>query len=252
MITTRTGEGTPVVFQHGLGANRNQVVSLLKDIPDVDLFTMDMPGHGENEVTDDQPVSFDFYADCLIRELMDSGIPNAIFGGISMGAGIAINVATRYPEFVNGLFLVRPAWLSSPDPVNLLTLLEVANLLDEPGGYEIFQQLPEMTALANELPGAFASIQGLFQRDQQEKTATILSQMVGDCPIRAESNITVPTLIIGNHHDPLHPWEMAKEWQQRISNSTLLEVPSRYIDNEGHRDRVRNALTTFINKLNEK
>ena len=60
------------------------------------------------------------------------GLTRAVVGGISMGAGMALNAATRYPERVAGLVLARPAWLDRPMPRRTVRLFDLlAGLLRE-------------------------------------------------------------------------------------------------------------------------
>ena len=74
--------------------------------------------------------------------------------------------------------------------------------------------------------------------------------MVGSFPVDDVSDIAQPTLIIGNDQDPLHPWEMAVQWQNEIEGSELLQVPSRYVNGESHKVQVREALVNFIETIN--
>ena len=77
---TDVGTGLPLVFEHGIGGDVRQ--------------------------------PFDRFGDDLIGLLNHLGIARAVLGGISLGAGVALNAATRYPERVAGLVLGRPAWLA--------------------------------------------------------------------------------------------------------------------------------------------
>ena len=61
-------------------------------------------------------------ADDLIGLLDHLGIEQAVIGGISLGAAVAVNVALRYPERVLGLVLSRPAWIDGPLPENVALL----------------------------------------------------------------------------------------------------------------------------------
>jgi pimeloyl-ACP methyl ester carboxylesterase len=54
-------------------------------------------------------------------------LPQAIVGGISMGAAVALNFTLRFPERVLGLILSRPAWLDGPLPSNVRIYAEHLN-----------------------------------------------------------------------------------------------------------------------------
>ncbi len=241
------GEGTPLVFQHGLTANLGQVEALFGGLKGIRLMAIDCPGHGSSPLPPHFSVSFNRYADEVIDFLDMHNVSKAIFGGISMGSGIALNVALRYPERVMGLFLVRPAWLDQSNPDNLLILLPAAQQLDQADGKARFSALEEFQNLK---PNAAAqSVLGVFAPEQQPELAQVIPLMVNDHPfdsIEQLKQINLPTMVIGNDHDPLHPYAMAEKISQSIAGSVLRKVTSRYIDNAKHSEQLRAALNDFI------
>ena len=246
---TILGSGKPLVFQHGLGANAQQIISLLDELQGVRLLTMDMPGHGHNKLDPSRPPSFNSYTDELIRIMDKAGIDRAAAGGLSMGSGIALNMAWRYPERVAGLILLRPAWHLSSHPKNLEVLLEVARLLNK-GEDEKLSAIPRVATMRREIPAAADSIMGLLNREQKEDTPEVLQRMVADKPLPGEpTDIMFPALVIGNDDDPLHPWEMAEAWHKLLPNSKLLKVPSRYTNPTGHKAEVTHAIQDFMNTI---
>jgi pimeloyl-ACP methyl ester carboxylesterase len=249
----RSGTGRPFVFQHGLGSNLLQPQSLLSNLSGVELISMDCPGHGQSSLDTSVIPSFDYYTDKLVALLDQLGIKKAIFGGISMGAGISINMALRYPERVEALILVRPAWLDKISPQNLEILIDAAEKMQQAGGQEEFEQLAAFQVVQKSLPKAANSILGVFAKTQRTEIPTVLESMVRDCPfsdINQLNKLKQPCLVLGNEDDPLHPFEMAKIIQQYVKNSQLEKVISRYIDNEKHQIEVNQVITKFISKLN--
>jgi len=241
------GQGLPVVFQHGLTANIEQTAALFHDMKGIHFFSIDCPGHGKSQMSPGYRPSFDNYADELVRFLDRMGIAKAVFGGISMGSGISINIALRFPHRVLGLLLVRPAWLDQVNPPNLQVLLSAAGLMNKPGGKEEFSSLPEFLDI--EPSAAAQSVLGVFSPDQQSGLSQVIRDMVGDRPFgRMEQlrEIAVPTLIIGNDDDPLHPYGMAEKIQQSIPGSVLIKVTSRYIADPLHTTQVRKRIREFI------
>lgn len=107
-----TGEGPPVVFLHGLGANWQ---NWLENLPATSLerraVALDLPGFGESEMPADR-ISISGYAR-IVDELcgqLDLG-PVALVGN-SMGGFIAAEVAISYPERVECLVLAAAAGIS--------------------------------------------------------------------------------------------------------------------------------------------
>lgn len=237
------------VFLHGLGANIGQVEALLDDFAGIRLITADARGHGKSVFNPQQLPSFDQYCDDVIEVLDELGVQKAVFGGISMGSGISLNAALRYPDRVKGLVLVRPAWLDQGRPQNLEILMDIAEVIDQPRGKEKFEQSANFLAIQSELPKAAHSIMGQFSRDQGKYTAQVLNCMVKDFPfpsLEVLEEVDVPCLIVANEDDPLHPWQMAETLHHFIPNSQLTKIISRYIDGAQHKRALREAISSFL------
>ena len=246
------GSGIPLVFQHGLTANVAQIDNLLGGLADLQLVSIDCPGHGETKLPKDYRPSFDKFADEVIEFLNRKGIHKAIFGGLSMGSGIALNIAIRYPERVLAIIILRPAWLDCSNPENLHLLLPGADLIGKKDGLTQFQNLPEYKKLASIVPNAAASAAGVFNPDQQPELPIVIRHMVDDHPFEKMSDlekIKVSCLTLGNDDDPFHPFTMAVKLHNNIKGSKLVKLTSRYIDNDAHRTEVRENISTFVQQL---
>lgn len=247
-----SGDGFPFIFQHGLGSNLDQAQSLLGGQKGVQLISMDCPGHGDTPLRLGNPPSFNFYADEVIRLMTHLKIEKAIFGGISMGAGISMNIALRYPDKVAGLVLVRPAWLDKGNPANLMILKAAAKFIGKRSDRAKFEKNNEYQHIKGHLRTAATSIMGVFSDTQQTAIPMVLKSMVSDAPFNELSDlakIKQPCLVFGNDDDPLHPFEMAKVIQQNIKGSHLEKVTSRYLGNRPHKAEVNAAVTNFIKKI---
>ena len=99
-----TGQGVPVVLQHGLGGSVEQPFGLFVPPDGFRLLAMDCRGHGQTDpLGDPEKISIASFADDL-QALLDSlQIPRAVVGGISMGAAVALNFALRFPDRVDWL-----------------------------------------------------------------------------------------------------------------------------------------------------
>ena len=248
---TASGEGVPFVFQHGLGSNVSQPQSLLKGLSGVQLHSIDCSGHGNTPLRLSHIPSFHLYAEEVIRFLDCLKIEKAIFGGISMGAGIATYIALHFPNRVSGLVLIRPAWLDRKNPSNLQILKKAATFIPKKNGKIQFEQTVDFQNISQQLPTAGKSVTGVFASSQQKVIPLVLKKMVGDRPLNnlnELSRIACPSLIIGNDDDPLHPWEMATEMHRYIPNSQLEKVVSRYLQNRHHRSSVQEITANFLSK----
>lgn len=242
------GNGVPLLFQHGLTADSSQIGKLLGEIQGLQLMSVDCPGHGKSKLSGTYRVSFDTYAEEMIRFLDFMNINKAIVGGLSMGAGIAMNMSNRFIDRVLGLILLRPAWIDQRNPHNLQILLEAAELFQQEDGMERFKRSKEWQKINKALPAAAASILGVFADHQQAELPKVIRSMVGDSPLKnleSLSQIQKPCLIIGNEDDPLHPFEMSTKIHEKIKHSSLKKVISRYIDEHLHNEQVKNHIIEF-------
>lgn len=248
-----SGSGQTVIFQHGLASNAGQPQALLAGLEGAKIISTDCPGHGDKLLDAVVSPSFDTYTN-YVKEMADEQqVDTAVWGGISMGAGIAINAALRFPNRVKALILVRPAWLDEQSPENLHILLQAAELMESPNGQTKFAQSNEFRLIQESLPKAAESILGVFASTQSRQLSRILKCMVRDRPLqRIESlnSFDRPSLIITNDNDPLHPAWMGRALHESMPGSRWVPVVSRYVDDVEHRAQVVAAVQDFLKSLN--
>lgn len=241
--------GAPFVFQHGLAADLTQARKLFEGVNEIDLLVLDCPGHGRSKLSSKEEPSFQYYSD-QVRSMMDhQQVDKAFIGGISMGSGIALNIALAFPERVMGLVLVRPAWLDTINPANLMILKEAADLMDQGDTGDRFKDLARFKQIEKQLPLAAKSIMGVFAPTQNEQLPKVIRNMVSDCPfedLESLKGLNVPCLVIGNDADPLHPFSMAETIHQLLPNSQVRKVTSRYLDDPQHQIEVRDLVSDFV------
>jgi len=108
-----SGDGPPVVFIHGFGADLNAWMFIQSALAETRrAITLDLPGHGAStkEVGDGDP---DVMVASVIDALAALAIERAHLVGHSMGGAIALSIAARHPERVTTLSLIASAGLGS-------------------------------------------------------------------------------------------------------------------------------------------
>lgn len=249
------GEGKPLIFQHGLGADHKQIVQILSKVNGIRLICLDCPGHGVNMLQENEEVSFDAYSHLVLALIDFLGIEEFTVGGLSMGAGIAIQIALRVPEKINGLILLRPAWLATPNPAHLDILKEVAQFVEVYGrgeGKERFRRFPTWKQLSEENPACASSILNQFSREREEDIIGTLKGMVNSSPVkslREYIDVKIPALVLGNEQDPLHPVSLAIELNKNLHLAEYRNLPPRYFNPDVHQQVVSIEIASFLEKL---
>lgn len=108
------GDGPPIVFVHGFGADLN---AWMFNQPALAArhrtIALDLPGHGGSTKTLDAAIDESGLAADLDRFLTALGIDRAHLVGHSMGGGVALAYAAWQPDRVASLTLIAPAGLGA-------------------------------------------------------------------------------------------------------------------------------------------
>jgi len=250
-----TGFGTPFFFQHGLGGDVKQPFGLFRPPDGIRLIAFDARGHGETRpLGPSEKISIASFADDLLAIMDHLQLPQAVVGGISMGAAISLNFTLRFPERVLGLVLSRPAWLDRPFPENVAIFSQIARLIREHGakqGKEIFQQSLIYQKLRAEFPDTSNSLSAQFDHPRAEETVAKLERIPNDAPVdtlEKLSRIGVPTLVLANKRDPIHPFEFGEILAKAIPAAEFKELTSKSISLERHEAEAQQFLSEFFQR----
>ncbi len=99
------GRGAPVVLLHGLGGDASRWAPNIDPLAkDFHVFALDQIGFGDS----DKPLAnyhTGMLAEFLVGFLKAVGVPKASLVGNSMGAGVALYAAAKFPQVVDGIVL---------------------------------------------------------------------------------------------------------------------------------------------------
>jgi pimeloyl-ACP methyl ester carboxylesterase len=249
-------DGLPFLFQHGMGGDADQPLSYVGDSPPTRVIALNARGHAPSSDITPDTASFDRFADDVIALADSLDLPEFIVGGISLGAGTALNVTLRYPDRVAGLVLCRPAWLDRPQAeLNRAAYAEIADLLDAHPA-DAAQRYPESTtyqSVRRTSPAAAASLLGQLTRPRAAENALVLRAFPGSSPTSSADawrDVGVPTLVIGHHGDPFHAYDIATAYADAIRGAKLCTVPSKDDDQAGFATAIHAALHQFLHRGN--
>jgi pimeloyl-ACP methyl ester carboxylesterase len=247
------GSGLPLVFQHGLGGDSSQPWGVYRPAAGIRLLSFDFRAHGHTHpVGDPEHLTISNFADDLIAFLIHLNIDRAVIGGISLGSAVAVNVALRHEARALGLVVSRPAWVDGPLPENVRLYAMIARLLRDLGpreGLERFLTTLEYRTIESHSPDCARSLIGQFEQPRAEECVTRLERLPGDrpCAHREEyGRIRVPTLILGNRQDPIHPWAFAETLAQLVPDATFREITPKSVSLEAHAADVQRSIDMFL------
>jgi pimeloyl-ACP methyl ester carboxylesterase len=247
------GTGLPLVFQHGLGGDVSQAKAF--PIPNARVLSFDARGHGQSIASfDPDRLTFSSFANDLGSLLNHLEIRAAVIGGVSMGAGVALNFALRFPDRTLGLILCRPAWLNERSPKNLQAFPQIASLIEHEGivrGRMLFESCQLFRQIRHESVASASSLLQQFERPGAERNFAVLDRMPKDVPNTDSADwktIRVPTLTLGNRQDPIHPIEYAQLLSSLIPGGTFQEVTSKSVDPIRHVRDVVAAISFFLER----
>jgi pimeloyl-ACP methyl ester carboxylesterase len=250
------GEGPLFVFQHGMGADITQPLGSGGSLAGWRMIAMDSRGHGQTEADlDPARISFAQFAEDLAVLLDSLNIERAVVGGISMGAGVALAFAIAHPERVTGLVLVRPAWLDRPFPSNLRWFPLAASLLQDYPADEAarrFKQLPEFSELEAGSKPAADSLLGQFRRLHARERAAVLAGMPASVPVTSLAHcrrLQIPTLIVVNARDPVHPDLLGEQLAAAIPGAALSRIRSKAESETLHQADLARTLQDFLEPI---
>jgi pimeloyl-ACP methyl ester carboxylesterase len=248
-----TGSGVPFVFQHGLGGDVNQPFGLFRPPSGFRLIAFDCRAHGQTvPVGDENKISILSFADDLAAVLDYLSIPSAVVGGISMGAAVALDFTMRYRTRVKGLVLSRPAWLDRPHPPEGNVFLKIAKLIKQHGvllGAELFKETEDYQRCLLESPDAAASLLGQFSQPRAEETVVKLERIPLHIPAHTRedwASITVPTLVLANRQDPIHPYAFGETLARVIPGAEFRELTPKSVSVEAHGADVQRHIEAFL------
>ena len=251
-----SGEGLPFVFQHGLSGDVTKVQELFDRVPDgVRLIAFDARYHGETRpFRDPSKISFHQSSEDLAALLDHLGIERAVIGGLSMGAGIALHFGLRFPARTLGLVLSRPAWVDEPLPENVKMFPLMADLVRNLGPTEAlaaFRDSPLYADIARRSSDSAATLLGMFESPIFVETIDRFDRIPRDCPSTNRDDwrsIAVPTLVLANHLDPIHPHEIGATLAATIPGAELQTLTPKCESVQGHNRDFQRHVTAFLQR----
>lgn len=219
----------PIVLIHGLLLPRTHHYGLATALADRGnrVILIDLLGHGES----DRPghsrfYSMEIFARQVVALLDHLGIEEAVVGGTSLGANVALEAAHYAPRRVRGLFTEMPV-LERAAPAAGILFLPLTLAFSQGAAWlqavaNFFKRIPRGAGLYPDV------LLDLLSQDPVPSAAILHGLLVGRiAPHPSErEKIESPALIIGHTRDFLHPLSDAEALHRELPNSEFVQAAS--------------------------
>lgn len=241
--------GRPLVLMHGLLMSGRMYEGLGPEMAARGnrVICLDLLGHGRSDRPRDMwRYSMPIFAEQVVALLDHLEIDEAVVGGASLGANVALETVSLAPERVRAMFIEMPVLDNALLACAVaFTPLLVALTFGEPAMKAlaaVTRRIPRTTHLADMVldtvrqePGpSGAVLQGLFSG----RTAPHRSER---CTFQA------PALIIGHPRDPVHPFSDADMLAHELPNARLIDANSIF-EWRLRPDRLNGLLAEFLDE----
>ncbi|MFC9999530.1 alpha/beta fold hydrolase [Nocardia sp. NPDC127526] len=159
------------------------------------------------------------YRDALDRAAADGPV---VIAGISLGAAVAVEWAAERPEAVAGVVAALPAWTGA-DTTGCPAALSAAATASALRADGLEAVIDGMRASS---PAWLAEALTRSWRSQWPDLPAALAEAAAYRWPEAEvlTSITAPVSIVGAIDDPVHPFEVAKQWAALIPGAELHSI----------------------------
>jgi branched-chain amino acid transport system permease protein len=109
------GQGITVLYVHG-NVTSGRFYERVMDVPGVHAIALDMPNFGRSKPLPGEP-DLDRYADAVAAFVRARGLDRPVIVGHSLGGGVVMSLAARFPQLPRALVLVdsiAPSGLATP------------------------------------------------------------------------------------------------------------------------------------------
>jgi pimeloyl-ACP methyl ester carboxylesterase len=240
----------PIVLIHGLLMNRHMFDRLGPEMAARGnrVMAIDLLGHGlSDRPTEMSQYSMTFFAKQVEALLDHLEIDKAVIGGTSLGANTTLELAFMSPERVRGMMVEMPvldnallaaAVIFTPIMIGLRVGAPVLRLL---------------ASAANRIPRTNPLLDtglDMIRQDPEPSLAVLEGLFLGSSAPHHQFRVdmTQPTLVIGHHADPLHPFSDSGMLAEELPNSRLIEASS-ILEWRLSPDRLDDELAKFLDEV---
>src|SRR3954452_13350065 len=217
-----------IVLVHGLLMNRRMFSRLGPALAERGhrAICVDLLGHGRSDRPEDLRLySMPLFARQVSKLIDHLGIESAVVGGTSLGANVALELATREPGKVRGLVIEMPVLDNALTGVaGFFTPIMLGLRFGRP----VAQLASKVTSAIPRTHYLVDMGLDLVRQEPGPSLAVLEGLLLGEtAPHREERRkISQPALIVGHGRDPVHPFSDSGMLAEELENATLIEANS--------------------------
>jgi pimeloyl-ACP methyl ester carboxylesterase/acyl-CoA-binding protein len=240
-------DGSPIVLLHGilLDATINREIAGTMADAGYRVILLDLLGHGRSDRAEAAELRNDFFGEQVVGCLNHLKIDEAVIGGLSLGAIVALQVAVTAPKRVKALLLEMPVMEESTPfaAVMLAPLVFVTNYFA--WAYRPFAKLLER--MPRPRSAVFEAVLNAAAQDPEAIRSILHGVLVGPVvpPRRLRRKIDVPVLVIGHAGDWLHNLEDSRALAEELPNGKLVTAKS-ILELRLRPERLMPEILTFL------
>jgi len=242
------GSGRVIVMLHGGGADHRACLPVVARLSaHYRVILPDLRGSGRSRCAD--PLTWDRLADDVSAVMDHIGAGHAVVGGISMGTGVALRFARRYPQRTAGLVTLAPVYRGEELGLTeyqaaMFALLGPILASARREGVEAFRPLyQKSSAMEAYFDGMIGSL------DLASFIATNQFMASGAQPFRSVADlesIDVPALLAPGG-DRMHPPEISDLYAARIRRCATIDL-SEKTDDDSRNAAIAAAVGDFCGR----
>jgi pimeloyl-ACP methyl ester carboxylesterase len=240
----------PVVLIHGLLMNRHMFERLGPALADRGhrVIAIDLLGHGRSDRPEDlQRYSMPLFA-YQVNALLDHlGVETAVVGGTSLGANVSLQMAVRFPERVEGLFIEMPVL---DNALSAVAAIFAPILISLRFGRPAFEAVSRLTSAIPRSTYLVDIALDMVRQRPGPSLSVLEGLLLGETSPRAaeRQGIEAPALIVGHPNDPLHPFTDAGMVADELANSEQIDADS-ILEWRISPDRLNGELADILDRV---
>jgi len=131
----------------------------------------------------------------------------------------------------------------------------IADLVRERGpevGRQEFLRSNALARVEERSPAGAASLVAEFANPRAQEVVDVYERLPKSSPVEAGfdwGSIAVPTLVLANQRDPIHPFEYGEKLARSIPGARFEELTPKSVDEERHDREVQHHVERFLSAL---